>query len=87
MGTYRNTCPDCEDTYETDCWEPIKCPFCELLEVKAKLIAAEQWKEGAITVLSEWNKAWVAAGKPGKIGESIALATAKEITRLKTRIT
>ena len=37
MSTYRNTCVDCGDTYETESWEPLKCPFCELTQIKTIL--------------------------------------------------
>jgi hypothetical protein len=32
MSSYENTCPKCGDSYKTEGWEPVKCPFCELAE-------------------------------------------------------
>ena len=40
MSTYRNTCADCGDTYETESWEPAKCPFCEVRRLESELSAA-----------------------------------------------
>ena len=37
MSNYKNTCPNCGDSYETESWEPAKCPFCELQETRAAL--------------------------------------------------
>ena len=42
-----------------------------------------RWKAEALHVLNEWTAAWVAAGRPGELGESIAAATTAEIARLK----
>ena len=33
-----------------------------------------QWKSEAIAVLDEWEAVWVAAGKPGRLGQSKAAA-------------
>lgn len=42
-----------------------------------------RWKREALVVLDEWDSVWKAAGRPGKLGESIALATATEVEHLK----
>lgn len=33
------------------------------------------WKESAMSVLAEWDRAWEAAGRPGHLGQSRAEAT------------
>jgi hypothetical protein len=35
----------------------------------------KQWKAEAMIVLGEWEKTWEAAGSPGRLGESKAIAT------------
>jgi hypothetical protein len=59
---------------------------CHAIELADRADAAEAWKRSAMVVLSEWDKAHVAAGKPGKLGESMALATAREIESLRTQL-
>jgi hypothetical protein len=34
----------------------------------------DRWKSETITVLSEWDAVWLAAGKPGRLGQSKAKA-------------
>ncbi len=36
MGTYRNTCAECDSAYETDSWEPERCPVCEVERLRAE---------------------------------------------------
>ena len=43
-----------------------------------------RWKDEALTVLSQWEKVWQAAGRPGPLGRSMAENTADEIARLKS---
>ena len=38
----------------------------------AHALKLEDWKESAMTVLSEFEAAWEAAGKPGQLGSSKA---------------
>lgn len=40
MSTYRNECPQCGDAYETNSWEPVECPFCNVNKLEREL--AEQ---------------------------------------------
>ena len=40
------------------------------------------WKAEAITVLSEWEETWKAAGRPGRLGSSKAVGVRDEIQRL-----
>jgi hypothetical protein len=55
----------------------------ETVALTAEVERLRQWKESAMSVLAEWDQAWEAAGKPGEIGSSIALATKDEIERLR----
>jgi hypothetical protein len=45
-----------------------------------------RWKDEALTVLVAWEKVWVAAGRPGPLGRSMAENTAAEISRLRAAI-
>lgn len=45
-----------------------------------------RWKSEATEVLNAWEKVWVAAGEPGRPGESKAKATAAEVDRLRDRL-
>lgn len=42
-----------------------------------------RWKDEALAVLSEWEKTWVAAGRPGRLGTSKAGSVRQEIERLR----
>jgi hypothetical protein len=44
------------------------------------------WKESAMSVLAEWDKVWETLGKPGRLGDSIAVASKKEIERLQGQV-
>lgn len=48
-----------------------------------ELARLRRWKAEALEVLGQWQTAWHAAGQPGGLGESISLATAREIERLR----
>ncbi len=48
-----------------------------------ELARLRRWKAEALEVLGQWQTAWHAAGQPGRLGESISLATAREIERLR----
>lgn len=48
-----------------------------------ELAQLRRWKAEAIEVLRQWDAAWLAAGRPGRPGESIAAATTREIERLR----
>lgn len=41
------------------------------------------WKAEAMDVLSEWEKTWIAAGRPGRLGTSKAAGVREEIERLR----
>lgn len=41
------------------------------------------WKAEALTVLAEWEETWEAAGRPGRLGGSKAIAVRDEIDRLR----
>ena len=51
MSTYANTYLKCGDSYETECWEPAKCPFCELNELQGQLSETRAALQLAYTVL------------------------------------
>lgn len=48
MSLYRNTCEVCGDTYETDCWEPERCPFCEVVDLRAALAQVQEQLRQAV---------------------------------------
>lgn len=48
--------------------------------------ALRNWKTSAMNVLAEWDTAWEAAGRPGKLGSSKAAATTSEIATLKRQL-
>lgn len=41
------------------------------------------WKAQAMTVLSEWEETWIAAGRPGRPGTSKAVSVRAELERLR----
>ena len=43
-----------------------------------------QWKKEAMQVLAEWERVWVAAGSPGTLGQSKAVAVLNFINDLST---
>lgn len=47
------------------------------------LEAAQDWKSQAMTVLSEWEATYEAAGSSGRLGQSKAVALREEIERLR----
>ena len=57
------------------------------LEDAARLAAhvaeLERWKQEAIVVLGEWDEVHIALGKPGRLGESKALASAARVAELR----
>lgn len=55
----------------------------ELERLKAEVDDLKVWKQSAIAVQHAWDAAWIAAGKPGKLGESMAATIMQEIHRLK----
>lgn len=55
--------------------------ICQLAAAAQDLL---RWKDEALTVLSQWEKVWQAAGRPGPLGRSMAENTADEIARLKS---
>ena len=50
---------------------------------RSELERLRAWKAEAMVVLSEWEAAWEAAGRPGQLGSSKAAATTHEIRRLR----
>ena len=42
-----------------------------------------RWKTAAMAALTQWDDAWEAACKPGTLGQSKAIATMREIERLR----
>jgi hypothetical protein len=55
-----------------------------LIGQDAELQDLVRWKDEALAVLSQWEKVWQAAGRPGPLGRSMAENTAAEIARLKS---
>ena len=41
------------------------------------------WKAEAIAVLNDWERVWVALGRPGPLGASKAAACEAEVARLR----
>lgn len=56
------------------------------MRVGAELAQLRRWKAEAIDVIAQWETAWEAAGRPGRLGESKAAATAREIKRLRFEV-
>ena len=54
-----------------------------LISLLDELEKYRSWKAEAIDVLLEWEKTWVAAGCPGRLGASKALSVRQEIERLR----
>jgi len=50
---------------------------------RSELERLRAWKAEAMFVLGQWEQAWEAAGRPGALGTSKAIATAEEIRRLR----
>lgn len=50
--------------------------------LRIELTQLRRWKAEAMTVLGEWDKVHAALGKPGQLGESMALASLAEINPL-----
>ena len=57
-----------------------------LTEAADRIEHLEQWKAEALTVLAEWENVWEAAGKPGPLGSSKALATMYHIEQARNEI-
>lgn len=55
-------------------------------EAADEIVRLRRWKAEAVAVLDAWNDAWMAAGRPGPLGASTAVATAIEIGRLRERV-
>lgn len=52
-----------------------KSPFLEDVEDACELIERlQRWKDEGMRVLGEWEEVWVAAGSPGRLGQSKAEA-------------
>ena len=62
MGDIRMTFATQEDVVDT----------MERLETERNIL--RQWKAEAMIVMSEWESTWEAAGSPGRIGQSKAVA-------------
>lgn len=54
-----------------------------LIALIDELERLRRWKDEALAVLSEWEKTWVAAGRPGRLGASKAESVRQEIERLR----
>lgn len=54
-----------------------------LIALLDELEGYRRWKAEAIDVLLEWEKTWVAAGRPGRPGTSKAVGVRDEIERLR----
>lgn len=55
-----------------------------LAEMAAKEIEKlNRWKREAMSVMAEWDKVWVALGKPGQIGDKIPEVCKAEAKRLR----
>jgi hypothetical protein len=58
----------------------------ELAQARARITELERlraWKAEAIEVLNGWEHAWEAAGQPGALGSSKALAVATALEQMK----
>ena len=44
------------------------------LRLREEVACLQEWKREATTVLDEWEAVWHAAGRPGRLGESKAVA-------------
>jgi hypothetical protein len=61
------------DTVETTAMEYP--PFCkDVRHACLELERLNQWKREGMRVLGEWESVWVAAGSPGRLGQSKAEA-------------
>jgi len=58
----------------------------EAHELVREIQRLKRWKAEALQVLNQWDEAWQAAGCPGQLGESIPMATAAEISRLRATL-
>ena len=56
------------------------------MELAREIQRLKRWKAEALQVLNQWDEAWQAAGCPGQLGESIPMATAAEISRLRATL-
>lgn len=72
----------CDDGNEDDAEFIATADPTTVLGLFDRIDRLEGWKAQALSVLNDWDKAWVAAGHPGPLGSSKALATAAEIERL-----
>ena len=52
-------------------------------DLLAEVRRLRDWKQSAMTVLSEWEQTWDEAGRPGKLGGSKAVGVREEIARLR----
>lgn len=46
-------------------------------------VGLRRWKQEAIVVMDQWQEIWELLGKPGKAGESVAVATLAEVKAIK----
>lgn len=76
MSSYHETCPKCEDETITHGWSPVKCPFCEIEELRKQ-------RDMLAEALTELLDALGATRKPHElIGYGIAEHRAQEIAAL-----
>jgi hypothetical protein len=53
------------------------------LDWASDVLELRAWKESAMSVLSEWDQVWETLGRPGRLGDSIAAASKKEVERIR----
>lgn len=51
--------------------------------VEREVMRLRWWKAEAIAVLNDWERVWVALGRPGPLGASKAAACEAEVARLR----
>ena len=61
-------------------------PITDARDLLAEVDQLLRWKSEATEVLNAWENVWVAAGEPGRLGESKAKATAAEVERLQAQV-
>ncbi len=57
--------------------------FDEVKRLQQEVAGLENWKREATIVMNDWDTVWAAAGKPGKLGMSRAMATHDWIINIK----
>jgi hypothetical protein len=58
-------------------YDPFVPPIHAPVAQRSELERLRQWKAEAITVLDEWETVWIDAGKPGRLGQSKAVAVSE----------